>query len=277
MDKRFSQDSYLHAGWIPMSPLRQTIRLGDLCQIQSGRLLPLLNVHDIGLNTPLQSSAAIPLSSSDWNHQYACVQEQNSIQVIEEGEQQQTFREQSYRFDAAGSYLFWGVRPHAHLLMNWHQVAQELIVKMTQSLYRFNELIAITGVAEFPHWGLAIAGQEGAQLQLVGDMTASDCLFASAECQTADSRLLKILDYSKEQPLYFFKAKKLTLSSKLKDRYLQRLLSAGQTYSERNIQNWLQSDLLNLARSEELTINSSAEFFEWQDVCLDEVERLSHD
>ena len=272
--RAFFRDCYLQSGWIPVQPFGHSIANGDLFQIQNGQLLSLLNIQQLALTHSEEYSDKVRLREQDWPNNFACVQTQNNAYTEQTDSGFSQIRQQNYSFEQTGAYLFRGRNPQGRFMLNWHKIAEELIVKLTQSKFTFQEVCIVTDVAEIPQWGLAIAAQANASLQLVAATNSGNCLFEEENCQMSDSSYLSVYEHSHSRPLYFFRAKKLLLSAKKRDHYLKRMLHNDAAIESSYHKGWLQTSLLNLASSNELNINSCVDFFDWQDVGMDEVVKL---
>ncbi|CAM4139472.1 hypothetical protein [Pseudoalteromonas byunsanensis] len=270
--KDFFFDSYNDSGWIPVHPFGLQAELGDVFQIHQGRMLTLLNAGcDLDLVNHIHANEAFPLRNDDWRHARNCLKVDDSLIVEQQFEEQSVKRQQTFRFDKAGAYLFYGDNPMATYMRNWSQVAPELIVKLTQSKYTFREAYVVTAVARMSRWGLAIAATEGAELMLEGEREHSLCLFEQQRCNITNSSGLAFFEHNDERPMHFFKAKKLTISDRKFDEYLHELYKRGTYKPQLPIDNWLHSNLLSLSTTEQLNINTCQDFFQWQDATLDDV------
>lgn len=274
VNSEFFRDTYLHSGWIPMYPFGQMINSGDVFQIQNGQLLSLFNIAQLDLTRPEVIRGDLPLREQDWPHTSGCLQINNNVydEVTESGGTR--YRQQHYRFERPGAYLFSGRNPSGQFMMNWHHLSEELIVKLTQSKFTFQEVYVVTATAQIPQWGLAIADRSDAELRLSAQTESEYCLFLSESCRITDSSYMSVYEHSHTRPLYFFQAKKLILSDQKYDHYLRELLLKEEDMSMHYTKNWLQSSLLNLATSNELNISTCMDFFQWQDANLDDVVRL---
>lgn len=270
----FFRDSYLQSGWIPVHPFGQSIANGDVFQLHQHQLLPLLNIQQLDLTHQEKYSETVALREQDWPETSACVQTHNNGYNEETPSGISQFRQQHYAFHERGAYLFKGKNPSGRFMLNWHHIAEELIVKLTQSKFTFQEVYVVTDIAEIPHWGLAIAARENAELRLMSETNNSNCLFESEHCQMNDSSYLSFYEHSHFRPLYFFRAKKLRLSAKKYDEYLVELLNSKGVVSQPFHKNWLQTSLLKMASSNELNISTCMDFFEWQEVGLDDVVKM---
>jgi len=276
-NKNFYRDCYKKTGWVPMEPLTRKISVGDLCQINHQHFYPLTNLSHINLVEPVLVSPSLALNPIDWRLsqgvQQICCTLENFTK--DDGEYYHRAR-QSLGFTHAGSFVFHGNEPHARLLLNWSQIKDDATLKLTQLHYSFRELYLVTGVATMNEWALSIAGKPDAQLEMSAALNDTD-FFSLISHSSAESELCKdiaIYEKSSAKPAHFFKAKKLVLSDTMNDFYINRLVENQKHLHSPLIANWLNADLINLVKTNELNLNTSISFFDWVDISLDDVEQL---
>lgn len=297
LKSKFYRECYLQTGWIPMQPLVRPIELGDVCQIHHGYFQPLMNITQISLVEPISFSLPIALNPIDWRvnsgvQQTFCstdkfttqrgVEEaQYAIEEVEEAEQEDFVKEsywtkQILSFSEQGSFIFHGDVPECRLMLNWNNLRQDAILKLTQTHYTFRDIYVVTGVATLNDWGLAIAGNPGAQLDMSAETQNTDLfnLISHKTAKTEQCKQISTYEKSHCEPAYFFKAKKLVFSDEMHDRYLNRLLDNNRDLTNRAIANWFNSNLINQVKANELNLATTMEFFTWVDATLDDVERL---
>ncbi len=294
LKSKFYRECYLQTGWIPMQPLVRPIGLGDVCQIHHGCFQPLMNIDQISLIEDTLVSPKIILNPIDWRvndgvQQTFCstervVQEAAFETQICEGEsvEQEVYDNYSYwtkqvlSFAHKGSFLFHGDLPECRLILNWHKIMDDAILKLTQTHYTFRDIYVVTGVATVDDWGLAISGEPHAQLDMSAETQNTDLfnLISHKTAKTDQCKNISAYEKSNNQTAYFFKAKKLVISDEMHDRYLIRLLENQRDLSERAIANWFNNNLLNLIKANELNLATTMNFFNWVDASLDDVERL---
>ncbi|AZZ98475.1 hypothetical protein [Pseudoalteromonas sp. R3] len=274
--RNFYFDSYNDTKWIPMYPFDTRIELGDVFQINQGRVRRLLNTCvDLELVNPIEAYDYAPIQMDDWRTSRGCIKVSDMQTVETLIDEQRTRRQQAFRFENRGDYLFHGDVALATFMSNWSKVSPELTVKLTQSKFTFRDVYVITAVAVVERWGLAVAAQEGAELTLTGEQDNSAYLLAQKQCQLTSNHDLAFFAHQNDVPMHFFKAKKLTLSEQMYDEYLARLHCSSERSPRLPLDNWLHANLLNLSATEQLNINTCQEFFQWQDANLDDVLRLS--
>jgi hypothetical protein len=276
--KDFYRDCFAQTGWLPMQPLTQPVAVGDVCQLLQGRLQPLLNLEQAHLVAPLHTSAPVPLAPIDWSVARGVTQAASESHWSDAGDdEQRLWKRQVLEFSQAGDFLFYGREARARLLRNWNHVRTDATVKLTQTHFGFHDVYVVTGIARTDEWGLAVAGQAGARLEM---SAASDdfnwhALLGDTSARTERSEGMASYDVGRGQPAYFFKAKKLVLSDKMHDHYLNRLFDEEVHERHVDIASWSRASLLNLVRTNELSLTTCAEFFTWVDMSLDDVERLA--
>ena len=274
----FYRDCYLNTGWLPMQPLTRGIAIGDICQILQGRFQPLLNVVDAHLVAQVSVSREIPLCADDWRLEQG-VQQSSSELLSAAGENGEHYLQtrQVLEFSQAGSFMFHANEARAHLLLNWDHIRDDLTLKLTQTHYGFREAYAVTGVVTLNEWGMAVAGQSCARLVMSAALDSTDrfALLSHSSARAEQCHGMASYDKAHGLPAYFFKARKLVLSDEMRDRYLMQLVENQTHLRPTEIANWLNANLLDLVKSNELNLNTSMKFFDWVDLSLDDVARLA--
>lgn len=274
---RFLQDCYRRTGWLPMQPLARELAVGDVCQLRHGRFVPLLNLAEAHLLEPLVVSTALALDAGTWRFGADVRQAFCETQWHEDGQGgHQAATKQVLEFTQAGGFAFSAASVQARLLVNWHALRDDVTLKLTQARYSFREAYVVTGVAEALDWGLVVAGEAGARLELVTALECSDRyrLLGHASARARQAHGIADFEQAQGQPGYFFKARKLVLSEAMHDHYLAQLLDNPGQLAASQVAHWLDAPLLNLARGNELNLNSSLDFFAWESLSLDDVARL---
>ncbi|WP_248798723.1 hypothetical protein [Pseudomonas sp. MWU13-2105] len=276
--KRFYRDCYLKTGWLPMQPLARSLAVGDVCQLQHGRFQPLLNIVDAHLVEQVAVSQPIALDPIDWR--FGQDGQQTFCETLwsedEQGEHR-AFTKQVLEFSQAGGYAFSAGAVQARLLTNWHQIRDDVTLKLTQLRYGFREAYVVSGVLQASDWALVVAAQEGARLDLSTALAGGDrhTLLGHGSTRMQQSQGIAEFEQSQGQSGFFFKARKLLLSDAMYDHYLGLLLDNPADLRPAEIANWLNAPLLNLTRSNELNLTTSIGFFAWAELSLDDVERLA--
>ena len=260
-----------------MMPLARKLELGDFGQIQQGRLMPLGNICKLKLVYAIKSTDAVALNPDDWQLEAGMENILGSTQTQADDQNNlSTWSNQTFAFGRKGDFVFHGEKPKARIIANWSEFKQDIILKLTQADYSFRDVYVVTGVATVNHWGLIIAGADDAQLELTAEIAEAD-YFALLSHQTAmaqQSRHIAAFEQSAGRPGYFFKAKKLVLSDQKKDQLISQMLQQNVPLEADELANWLNTDLLNRVRLNELTAATCLGYFDWADVTLDDVEKL---
>ena len=275
--KLFYRDCYLKTGWVPMQPLTRKLALGDVCQIRQGRFQPLLNIVDAHLLEEIRVSQAVALDASTWELSRGVQQSSSKITACkdDDGDRYQRTK-QVLEFAKAGSFMFHGSEPNAHFILNWDKISEDLILKLTQLHYSFRNAYVITGVVSMKNWGLAVAGKGGAWLAMTAAVGNTDwySMLSHNSAKTVKCEGMSCNEMARGMPSHFFKAKKLVLSNVMHDHFIHHLLHNRAELNPVEIANWLEGDLLNLCRNNELNLSTCLNFFDWVDVSLDDVELL---
>ncbi|MCA2997718.1 MAG: hypothetical protein ING75_03860 [Rhodocyclaceae bacterium] len=274
----FYRQCYQVTGWVPAQSLTQRFSIGEICQIRNGRLQPLLNIGDAHLVENLMLSHEIPLHQNDWQlsqgaHQVLSEKIEDKIATGS----QDVWTRQVIEFSGKQDFVFHALAPKARLLLNWNQIRDDLTLKLTQLHYSFRHVYVVTAVASAVEWGLAVAGEAGARLEM--SSAVSDCnyfrLLSHPSAQSDRCTGMASFEVSRGEPAHFIQAKKLVMSDAMSDRYLQRVVENTEELSHEEVANWLQTDFFDQIRANELNLTTSMGFFSWVDVSLDDVELLT--
>ncbi len=270
----FYQQCYLKTGgWIPMMPFASKLELGDFGQIQSAGFRPLGNIGKLNLVHAIKSTDLISLNPSDWQLESGVEKTVGSTQTQNDGQENvTTWNTQTLTFKQKGDFIFHGVQPKACFIANWSEFKSSITLKLTQADYSFRDVYVVTALASVNHWGFAIAGEDGAQLELAAQMSDTNhfTLLSHQSVIALQNRHIASFEKSENRAAYFFKAKKLVLSDKKKDMFLNQLLQLEPA----EMTNWLSSNLINRVQVNELTPNTCLDYFDWVDTSLDDVEKL---
>ena len=274
----FYRDCILKTSWIPMQNLRQEISIGDVMQIRHGSLCTLLNLSEAHLIEPLVISPAIPFGDCAWNFSYGAHQSHTEMQAFDDanGERYSQTR-QVLDFLHPGNFLFHATAGHAHLLLNWDQRKSDVILKLTQTHYQFREVYVVTAVATMREWGLVVAGQDEARLEMSAASNSHDqfSLLSHQSARVDVSRGIAHIDIGSGQAAHFFKAKKLILSDATIDRYQTRLAENTTHLKEKQVAQWLNAEMINVGRAADLNLSTCMDYFSWRDMSLNDIAELS--
>jgi len=276
--KMFYRECYLKTGWLPMNPLARHLSLGDVCQIRQGRFLPLLNLRHAHLVERVAASAPVAFDPVDWKLSLGVQQTfcETHWSEDEEGARNASTR-QVLAFAQAGAFQFHAAAVNAHLLTNWDEIRDDVTLKLTQLHYGFREVYVVTEIAIADDWGLVIADQAGARLEMSAALGSSDsyALLSHASARAEQCHGIAVLERPPGQPGFFFRARKLVMSDAAHDHYLNQMLDNPSHLRPSDLANWFNTPLYNLVRTNELNLNSSIGFFSWTGLTLDDVELLA--
>jgi hypothetical protein len=274
--EHFCRTCYFQTGgWIPAFPMTQQLQLGDFCQIAQSRLRPLGNILNMRLVEEVLLSEAILLDEEEWKLNSGVKQQFCATEKLsgEDGSCKEWTR-QLLEFEQKGSFAFYGFQPFCRMILNWHRLKHDVVLKLTQSEYAFREVYVITGVVTVENWGLALANQAQAQLEVSAQTRSHEWYELIAHVTRRLEQSRGIVNFSHDRPAYFFKAKKLVLSDKKRDHFLRTILRRQEQYSTVAMSNWLRDDMLNLLSANEMNLANGLEFFDWVDASLDDVVKL---
>lgn len=274
----FYTDCYLSTGWLPMQPLTHCVAIGDVCRIGQGRFQPLLNIVDAHLVEPLSVSRIVPLAADAWRLSRGAQQSFCEAKSAEDEDGERCCQtRQVLEFAHPGSFMFHAGEVSAQLLLNWNLIRDDLTLKLTQLHYGFREAYVVTAVATMTDWGLVVAAQAGARLEMSSALDSADCfaLLSHESARVEQCQGIASHDFGRGRAAHFFKAKKLVLSDEMHDRYLNQVVENSAHLRPQDVAGWLDANLLDLAKNNELNLNSCIRYFGWADLSLDDVMRLA--
>lgn len=275
-DYVFARECYLRNGWLALPELARSVEVGDVLQIGPGKVASLLSLPAIQLAQAAQISPATALSSYDFQMKNG-VSIKNFQRCRYEHDAGQCFSRYEVDFAWAGSYVFQCQQVQAQFLLNWHQLRDDFLLKLSQLHFQFRDAYVVTAVAQASQWNLSIAATAGANLHYTTASQSQD-LFISLACpelQFEASRGLAVQQSSVHQPAHFIQAKRMILSEAARDKMLQQVLERQLGISPLARANWLQADWVNLLKNPELSLNTCKDIFSWRDLNLDDIELLS--
>lgn len=262
-------------GWLPMTPLHAKLELGDFGQIREGQFKPLGNIRKFPLAHPIKISDSIALNVWDWQLESDAERTASGIQLpTDDPETAQVWRTQGFVFNRQGGFVFHGAEPEARLILNWSEFCPEVTVKLAFSDYSFREVCVVTAIATLDQWGFAVAGRDGAHLEVAAQMKENDCgLLGHESSKLLQSRHIACLEKANGRPAHFFKAEKLILSDKTRDHLIHQLLQQSGELRPDEMANWLSADLINRAQLNELNIKTCLDYFDWTDLTLEDLQK----
>ena len=204
-----------------------------------------------------------------------------------------SYRSQVLTFASKGSFAFRGHRPELAKIMNWSELQQQLIIKLTQTIYSFRELYLVTEAAAASDWTLAVAGSKKAELEIASGLeeVPFEDLFGHLSATVVRRKDIAFFHHEKARKPLFFKAKKLAVQDERLEVFISELI-----YQQLDRNGWInsfyspalyhdnlpepqlpvhaQTGLLNMLQAGELNPNTALQYFKWVDTSLDDVEQL---
>ncbi|WP_288393466.1 hypothetical protein [uncultured Herbaspirillum sp.] len=273
----FYRACFLNAGWIPSQDLARPVAVGDVAQICNGRLQTLLNLQSGHLVETLAISRKLEFGDLAWRLEQGVYQSLSEAQTMQ-GEQGELYAQtrQVLEFARTGDFLFHARKGHAHCLLNWAEIKDDVTLKLTQLRYQFRNAYVVTAVATMHEWGLAVAGQDQGRLEMSATGTGGDryTLLSDESARADASRGMAVFETGKDSPAYFFRAKKLILSDATVDLCLARLAHNQAHLHDSEIARWLNADLRNFAQNGDVSLNTCMHYFSWCDMSLDDLALL---
>ncbi len=296
--KKFYRNFYIRTnGFMPTKPLNQNIYPGDFFQIKNGEMIVLGNIFRNKLISPEEFELAygIHLNPVHWHFSEGVTKPYSGRDVGHnpiEGDFE--FSKQMLAFDSAGSFFFRGNHPQSAKIMNWNDLQQELIIKLTQTYYSFRELYVVTESAITSDWTLVLAGSDKAELEIATESENSGLvdLFGEEVVKTMQARDIEFYHREFKKKPSFFKAKKLVVQEQKLDTFISNLISErANTNAWVNdfydfdfdhdpinfttpISNNAQACILDMLQANELNPNTALLYFRWADASLDDIEKF---
>jgi hypothetical protein len=295
--KNFYRHFYLKTGgYIPTNPINQNIYPGDFFQIHNGEMIVLGNIFRDGILDPTlcKFHYGAKLNPSSWKFQEGVTKpytgkESGYDALNEEFE----YSKQVISFAAKGSFLFKGSEPESVKILNWNEIQQQLIIKLTQTFYSFRQIYVVTESVTTTNWTLAISSDHKGELEIMTDNDGSG-LFDVFGHYNSKTLIAKDLEYYHREPNRkptFFKAKKLVVQEDRLDVFISELIASRQFQNEwargfykyefhydndyvPEVHSHAQTSLLDMLQANELNPNTALLYFRWGDANLDDIEKL---
>jgi len=286
-------------GFIPGKPINLSVFPGDFFQIKNGEILQLGNIFRNNIVEPenVNFGYGSKLNPASWDFSDG-VSKPYSGRGVGSGpiEGEFEYSKQVLAFSKKGSFLFRGLNPESVKILNWIELEQQLIIKLTQTLFSFRELYVVTESATTSEWTLAISGSEKGELEIATDKENFGLLdiFGHHSSKTIQS---KDIDYyhreAKRKPT-FFKAKKLVVQEDKAEYFISELLQQRLNQNEwaaeffeydfqcdpvymPQIRSNEQAGILDMLQANELNPNTALDYFRWIDANMDDIEKLFTD
>lgn len=283
-------------GYIPAKPLCSTLYPGDFFQIRNGDIILLGNIFCDNVINPGEGRLeyGIKLNPAGW---YFSDGISKPYSGTGSGSDEETgdyeFSKQIIAFAKPGSFIFHAAQPEVVKIANWEELKQQLIIKLTQTLFSFRELYVVTESVSTTAWSLAIAGAENAEIEIAGEPNGSGLtdLFSNQNAKVIQSR--DIDTYMKEhgRKPSFYKAKKLAVRDETTEDFISTLIGRRQQQDEwasgffdfedysykgyaTHACNYSQANVLDMLAANELNPNTALNYFRWADVTLDDINKM---
>lgn len=283
-------------GFIATKPLSQVVYPGDFFQIRNGEMIVLGNIFRDGVvqAQDVEFGYGIKLNPVNWNFSDGVTKPysgRGSGRNPIEGEFE--YSKQVIAFSQEGSFFFKGNNPEAVKIMNWSGIQQQLIVKMTTTLFSFRELYIVTDIATTSDWTLAIAGAPKAELEIATDSENFGLvdIFGHHSAKTIQSKEIEYYNREEHRKPSFFKAKKLVMQDEQLDVFISDLIAQmaakntwasgfydyefyNDTSSVTEVPVAAYVSVLDMLQANQLNPNTALLYFKWMDANLDDIEKL---
>ncbi|CAM1362549.1 hypothetical protein [Tenacibaculum xiamenense] len=296
--KQFYKDCYIKTqGFIPSKPIEQHLFPGDFFQIKNGNIVVLGNIFKGKLIAAEEISFinGMSINQSDWAFNHSVSKTYSGREVGESKLQGEfNYSKQVISFNGYGSFYFKAVGPEVVKINNWNQIAEELIIKLTQTIYSFREVYVVTDVATASHWTLAVGGDENAELEIVTEQENFGLvdIFGNGNSQTIQARHIEYYHEETNRKPSFFKAKKLVVNPRQLDVFVSDLIAKQSSRSS-----WVKDfydydfnhdsidfsssapyvssqNILDMLQANQLNPNTALLYFDWAETSLDDVQKL---
>ncbi|MEE4000435.1 hypothetical protein V1T75_08790 [Tenacibaculum sp. FZY0031] len=294
--KKFYIDFYNRTnGFIPSKPLNQHIYPGDFFQIHKGEVIVLGNIfkNNIVAIDEVELEYGIELSSYNWNFSNGVTKPYSGRDSGKNPiEGNFGYSKQILAFQEFGSFFFTSEQPEAVRILNWNEIASELIIKLTQVLYSFRELYVVTESVTTNAWALAVSGSDKGELEIASEAESSGLieLFGKASSKTIQARDIEYYNRENKRIPSFFKAKKLIVQPEKLEVFISNLIRERTgviDWANRMFKNSFHNEtftvaipknkpisVLDMLQANQLNPNTALQYFTWENASLDDVEKL---
>ncbi|CAM1367381.1 conserved hypothetical protein [Tenacibaculum sediminilitoris] len=294
--KKFYTDFYNRTnGFIPTKPLNQHMYPGDFFQIQKGEVIVLGNIfkNNIINIDEVKIEYGIELNSYNWNFSNGVTKPYSGRDSGKNPiEGSFGYSKQILAFKEFGSFFFTSQKPQAARILNWNEIASELIIKLTQVLYSFRELYVVTENVTTENWTLAVSGSDKGELEIASETESSGLteLFGKASSKTIQARDIEYYHRENKRIPSFFKAKKLIVQPEKLEVFISDLIRErigvidwANSLFKNNFHNETFTVsipknkpicVLDMLQANQLNPNTALQYFKWENTSLDDVERL---
>lgn len=283
-------------GFIPVSPLGQVVYPGDFFQIRNGQMIVLGNIFRNQVIEPKDAEIGYSnkLNPAGWKFSEGVSKPysgRGSGHAPIAGEFE--FSKQILAFAAKGSFIFKASDPESVRILNWNDIQQALIIRLTQTYYSFREVYVVTESATAADWTLAVAGAGPAELEIATDAENFGLvdLFGHPSSRTVQSKDIEFYHRELKRKSSFYKAKKLVVREEKTEGFISNLNEQWRVQNEwaRKFYDYdfhydfqynteaaghSQTNTLDLLPANELNPNTALLYFKWAEASLDDVEKL---
>jgi len=295
--RNFCRKFYLKTGgYIPTRALNQHVYPGDFFQVRNGEIVVLGNIFRNGVidQSDCRFGYGSKLNASLWSFGDG-VSKPYSGRGSGHGPISGDFEysKQILAFSGYGSFLFKGHDPESVKIMNWNELQQALIIRLTQVCYSFRELYVVNEIATTSDWTLVVAGSDSAELEIATDAENFGLteIFGHHSSKTIQSKDIEFYHHESGRKPCFFKAKKLVIQDEKLEAFISEFLAQRENQDE-----WAseffkydfnhgsvnevqappdtQASILDMLQANQLNPNTALLYFRWADANLDDVEKL---
>lgn len=283
-------------GFVPTQPYMGNMYPGDFFQIKAGEIVVLGNIFRKGLirDDAISFGKGIPAPSVGWAFSDGMTKSYAGRGTGQGYTTNDTeFTRQVINFSARGSFFFKANQPESLRMLNWGDVQEELIIKMTQALYSFRELYIVTESAVATDWTLAVSATENGELEIATEETSLNHvdIFGHHKTKTILSRDIEFYHHENKRKPSFFKAKKLVVQDEKVNLFVSDLINSRETHHEwagsffeyqfQHEPGYLSTGvtrssagILDMLQANELNPSTAMLYFRWNEMDLDDIEKL---
>jgi hypothetical protein len=297
VNRNFYRNLFIKTGgFFATGSLTSNMYPGDFFQIRNGEMIVLGNIFQNGIVDAenIELRYGIKLNPAGWNFSDG-VSKQYSGRGSGQGpiEGDFEFSKQIIAFSNAGSFIFKGNAPESVKILNWNDIAQQLIIKLTQTVYSFRELYLVTETVIPQNWALAISGSDNGELEIATDSENFGLtdIFGHTSTKTIQAKDIEYYHSETNRKPVFFKAKKLApQQDKLEgfiNNHITGRMNAGKwaagfyeydfhedpVYLSAATEN-AQMCMMDMLAPNELNSNTALLYFRWKDAGLEDIEKL---
>jgi hypothetical protein len=295
--RKFYRNFYIRTGgFIPTKPLNQNIYPGDFFQIRNGEMIVLGNIFRNGIVDPEECRFRYgnKLNPVGWSFGEGVTKPysgRGSGHGSIAGEFE--FSKQILAFADFGCFFFKGNDPESVKILNWGDLQQQLIIKLTQTYYSFREAYVVTESASASDWTLAVASSDKGELEIATDSENFGLvdIFGHHSARTIQSKDIEFYHREPNRRPGFFKARKLVVQDEKLEVFISELINqrlgqdewAGGFYDydfhydtvfTSQIPGNMQASMLDMLQANQLNPNTALLYFRWADMNLDDLEKL---